>query len=310
MSKIVVALGGNALGNDAAEQLEKAKEAARAIADLIGDGHEVLVGHGNGPQVGMIKNAFGEGAKQSVTPDMPFAECTAMSQGYIGYHLQSAIEAELNARNITGRPVVSLISRVVVDAADPAFNKPTKPVGGYYDEETARKLMKETGKTYAEDAGRGWRQVVASPKPIDILEKSTIQCLLDNKRVVIACGGGGIPVAHKDGAYTGVEAVVDKDFAAARMASLVNADVLFILTAVDRVSINYRKADERQLAEMTVAEARHYSGDGHFAPGSMLPKVEAACMFVESGEGRRAIIASLEKAASALRGESGTVIHL
>ncbi|MCL2703763.1 MAG: carbamate kinase [Defluviitaleaceae bacterium] len=309
MAKIVIALGGNALGNDAYEQMEKAAVAAGAVVDLIEAGHEVLIGHGNGPQVGMIKKAFDECEKTGQTPGMPFAECTAMSQGYIGYHLQSALEAELNKRGITDNPVVSLITRVVVHTADPAFEKPTKPVGGYCDETTARKIMQETGHVYGEDAGRGWRRMVASPMPVDIMEKLTVMCLLENKRVVIACGGGGIPVAEKDGAFTGVDAVVDKDFAAARMAQLIDADILFILTAVERVCINYRKPDEKSLPGMTVAEAKKLSGEGHFAPGSMLPKVQAACMFVESGKNRRAIITSLEKAAQALSGESGTVIE-
>ena len=309
MSKIVIALGGNALGNDAKEQMEKAQVAAGAIVDLIQAGHEVLVGHGNGPQVGMIKKVFDEGAKVSAAPNMPFPECTAMSQGYIGYHLQSAIETELNARGIKDRHVASLVTRVAVDAADSAFKNPTKPVGGYFDEEAARKLMKDTGDVYGEDSGRGWRRMVASPMPVDIMEKSTIICLMENKRVVIACGGGGIPVAQKEGKFTGVDAVVDKDFAAAKMAALVDADILFILTAVDRVCINYRKPEEKELSEMTIAQARQYCSEGHFAPGSMLPKVMAACMFVENNKDKRAIITSLEKAALALRGECGTVIY-
>ena len=308
MAKIVVALGGNALGNSAAEQMEKAAVAARAVADLIACGHDVLIGHGNGPQVGQIKLAFDESEKLSLSPYMPFAECTAMSQGYIGYHLQSAIEAELHARGITDHPVATVVTRVVVDANDAAFKKPTKPVGGYYDETTAKRLMQETGNTYGEDAGRGWRRMVASPLPIDIMEISTVSCLVANGRVVIACGGGGIPVVYRDGRFTGVEAVVDKDFAAARMADLVGADMLIILTAVDKACVNFRKPDEKAISEMSVSEARRYCDEGHFAPGSMLPKVMAACMFAEGGANRRAVITSLEKAASALTGGNGTVI--
>ncbi|MCL1991818.1 MAG: carbamate kinase [Spirochaetes bacterium] len=308
MAKVVIALGGNALGNDAKEQMERAAVAAKAIADLIQAGNEVLVGHGNGPQVGMIKKVFDEGEKQSQAPNMPFPECTAMSQGYIGYHLQTAIEQELKSRGIKDRPVVSLVTRVEVDANDPAFKAPTKPVGGYYDEESARKLMKETGNVYAEDAGRGWRRMVASPLPVDILEKDTISCLIENKRLVIACGGGGIPVIQKDGKLVGAEAVVDKDFANAKMAGLVDADVLFILTAVENAYINFRQPDEKKLGEISVAEAKKYCDEGHFAPGSMLPKVMAAIMFVENAKGKRAIITSLEKAADALQGKCGTVV--
>ena len=308
MAKMVVALGGNALGNDPKEQIERAKIAAVTIADLIQAGHEVLIGHGNGPQVGMIKKAFDEGEAGKCTPGMPFPECTAMSQGYIGYHLQSAIEAELQKRGITDHPVASLVTRIEVDAADPAFAKPTKPVGNYYDENTAKQLMQDTGEVYAEDAGRGWRRMVASPLPVDILEKDTITCLLANKRVVIACGGGGIPVAKVNGAYTGMEAVVDKDFASAQMARLIDADLLVILTAVDSVSINFRQPNEEALREITTAQAKKYADEGHFAPGSMLPKVQACCLFAQNNKGKRAMITSLEKAAQALRGECGTVI--
>jgi len=308
MSKIVIALGGNALGNDAREQMEKASVAAAAVVDLIEAGHEVLIGHGNGPQVGMIKKVFDEGEKTAQSPGMPFPECTAMSQGYIGYHLQAAVEAELHRRGILDKPVVTLVTRVVVDAGDPAFQKPTKPVGGYYDEAAAKKLMADNGHFYGEDAGRGWRRMVASPMPVDIMEKSTVTCLLENNRVIIACGGGGIPVTKKGNDFVGVDAVVDKDFASAKMAQLIDAEIFIILTAVDRVCLNYRKPDEEELPEMTVEKAKQLCGERHFAPGSMLPKVQAACMFVESGKNRRAIITSLEKAALALKGESGTVV--
>ncbi|MCL2406422.1 MAG: carbamate kinase [Defluviitaleaceae bacterium] len=308
MSKIVIALGGNALGNDAVEQRQKAAIAAAAIVDLVAAGHEVLVGHGNGPQVGMIKNVFDESEKAGIAKPMPFPECTAMSQGYIGFHLQTAIEAELGKRGIN-KQVAALVSRVLVDEADPAFAKPTKPVGGYYDEAAAKHIMAETGQVFGEDAGRGWRRMVASPMPIDILEKDTVKTLLSAGRIVIAAGGGGIPVANRSGSLTGVDAVVDKDFSAAKLAELIDADVFIILTAVEKVCINYKKDNEETLSTLTVARAKELAAEGHFAPGSMLPKVQAVCMYVETKPGRKAIITSLEKAADALAGTSGTVFE-
>ncbi|GHV33600.1 carbamate kinase [Clostridia bacterium] len=307
MSKIVVALGGNALGNTAAEQLVKAQTAAKAIADLIQAGHHVVIAHGNGPQVGQIRLAFEKSAADA-SAIMPYPECTAMSQGYIGYHLQQSIDEELVSRGLDEIPVVAMLTQVVVDENDDAFKNPNKPVGKYYDAETAKKLMSETPDTYIEDAGRGWRRAVPSPKPIDIYEKITLKTLLDAGQVVIACGGGGIPVVYRGARYVGVDAVVDKDFAAAKLAHLVSADVFLILTAVERVLINYRKPDEQAVAEMTVAEAERYSAEGHFAAGSMLPKVKAACEFVSGGAGRSAVIASLERAGDALSGASGTKI--
>ncbi|MCL2592418.1 MAG: carbamate kinase [Defluviitaleaceae bacterium] len=308
MSKIVIALGGNALGNDSLEQMEKVKIAAKAIADLVQDGHEILISHGNGPQVGMIKKAFDECEKQNITPNMPFPECIAMSQGYIGFHLQAAIETELFARKITDRPVSTLVTRIVVDANDPAFLKPTKPIGSYYDEQTAIKLMQETGDFYGEDAGRGFRRMIASPMPVDIMEKETVELLLQNKRVVIACGGGGIPVTEKNGLMVGIDAVVDKDFAASHMAKLIDADMLIILTAVDNAFLNYQKENETVISQATVSEAKKYCEEGHFAPGSMLPKVMASYMFTENGKNKHAIITSLERAADALKGECGTTV--
>ncbi|GHU88475.1 carbamate kinase [Clostridia bacterium] len=307
MSRIVVALGGNALGNTAAEQLVKAQTAAKAIADLIQAGHHVVIAHGNGPQVGQIRLAFEKYGDADAL--MPYPECTAMSQGYIGYHLQQSIDEELVSRGLDEIPVVAMLTQVVVDENDDAFKNPNKPVGKYYDKETAKKLMAESTDKYAEDAGRGWRRVVPSPKPIDIYEKITLKTLLDAGQVVIACGGGGIPVVYRGARYWGVDAVVDKDFAAAKLAHLVSADVFLILTAVDRVLINYRKPDELALTDITVAEAERYAAEGHFAPGSMLPKVRAACEFVSGGGGRRAIIASLERAGDAIAGLSGTVIR-
>jgi carbamate kinase len=308
MTKIVVALGGNALGDNAQEQLKQAQLASRAIADIIEAGNNLVLAHGNGPQVGQIRLAFEEASKAGKVPLVPFAECTAMSQGYIGYHLQQAIDEELVARGHDDIPVVAMLTQVVVDPNDPAFKDPTKPVGGYYDEQTARQLMAETGETYREDAGRGWRRVVPSPKPIDIYEKMTLRTLINDNQVVIACGGGGVPVVYSGTRYHGVDAVVDKDFAAARLAHLVGAQVLLILTAVDHVFINFNTPEQKALKTCTLEETRAYIEQGYFAKGSMLPKVEAACDFVSGGSGRTAIIGSLERALDALEGKSGTLI--
>lgn len=302
MSIIVVALGGNALGNNAKEQLEKVRTTAVALTDLMAAGHTVVVTHGNGPQVGMIKLVFEAGSTA-----MPLTECTAMSQGYIGYHLQQAIQNELYVRGMH-KPVATILTQVVVDKNDKAFQNPSKPIGPYCSEEEARRLMDETGRKYIDDAGRGWRWVVPSPKPVDICEKNMITTLMNNDAIVIASGGGGIPVSEENGCYVGVEAVIDKDYAAAKLAEIIAADYLFILTAVDRVSIHFRKPNEQTLERLTVAEAETYCAEGHFAPGSMLPKVEACMQFVKSGVGRRAIIGGLENAVLALKGESGTVI--
>lgn len=309
MSKIVIALGGNALGNSANEQLTKAELAAKSIANLISDGHQVVIAHGNGPQVGKIRLAFEETSK-TAEDTMPFPECTAMSQGYIGYHLQQAIDEELVARGLADIPVVSMLTQVVVDPKDPAFANPTKPIGGYYSEDEAKKLMAESDEVYVEDAGRGWRRVVPSPKPVDIYEKISLKTLVDAGQVVIACGGGGIPVIYQGTRYKGVDAVIDKDFAAAKMAALIDADVFIILTAVDHVFVNFGKENQKALENTSVAEMKKYIAEDQFAPGSMLPKVEAAIDFAESKAGRRAIIASLEKASETLGGNSGTTVQM
>ena len=306
MKKIVIALGGNALGNTPAEQLELVRQTAKPIVDLIEEGNQVGIAHGNGPQVGMINLGMSTAAEAgAIKSDMPFPECGAMSQGYIGYHLQNSIANELAARGIQ-KTVGTLVTQVLVDEADPAFQKPSKPVGAFYDKETADKIAAERGYTMVEDAGRGWRQVVPSPKPVDVVEKDMVNTLVDSGYVVITVGGGGIPVVKKDGRLVGTPAVIDKDFASAKLAELIDADMLVILTAVDRVAINWGKPDQKALAEMTVDEAEKYCGEGHFAPGSMLPKVQAAMSFAKAGG--TAIIASLENAAAALRGESGTRI--
>ncbi len=304
MAKIVIALGGNALGNTPAEQLALVTGTAKPIVDLIEAGNQVIIAHGNGPQVGMINLGMATAAAAgAIKADMPFPECGAMSQGYIGYHLQNAINNELTARGLD-KPVGTLVTQVLVDEADPAFQKPSKPVGAFYTKEEADKIAAEKGYTMVEDAGRGWRQVVASPKPVDVVEKKMVNTLVDAGYVVITVGGGGIPVVRREGRLVGVPAVIDKDFASAKLAQLVGADKLVILTAVDRVAINWGKPDQKNLEMMTIAQAEQYCAEGQFAPGSMLPKVQAAMSFAATGG--EAIIASLEKAAAALKGESGT----
>ena len=309
MSKrIVIALGGNALGNTPYEQLKLVEETAKPIVDLIEQGNEVVIAHGNGPQVGMINLGMGTAAEAgAIKSDMPFPECGAMSQGYIGYHLQNAIGNELARRGLH-KDVATVVTQVLVDEKDPAFQNPTKPIGSFYDKETAERIAAEKGYTMVEDAGRGYRQVVPSPKPVDVIEKNVVNALIKDGCVVITVGGGGIPVIRKDGKLYGTPAVIDKDFASAKLAELVQADALVILTAVDRVAINWGRPNQTSLDEMTVARAEQYCAEGHFAPGSMLPKVKAAISFAQTGG--QAIIASLENAGAAVRGESGTVVHL
>ncbi len=304
--KIVIALGGNALGDTAVEQLSLVEETAKPIVDLIEDGNQVVIAHGNGPQVGMINLGMNFAHEQgAVKGEMPFPECGAMSQGYIGYHLQNAIGNELKKRGIK-KDVACVITQVVVDEKDEAFSKPTKPVGAFYDRETADKMATEKGWTFVEDAGRGYRRVVPSPKPIDVAEKNIVNNLVDNGYIVITVGGGGIPVIDKGGKLVGVPAVIDKDFASAKLAELVKADSLFILTAVERVCVNFGKPDQKQLKKMTLEECERYIGENQFAPGSMLPKVIACMNFAKTGG--EAIIADLKNAKLALKGESGTKI--
>lgn len=308
--KIVVALGGNALGNTPAEQLELVKNTAKPIVDLIEEGHEVILAHGNGPQVGMINLAMDTAAgHNSKIPEMPFPECGAMSQGYIGYHLQNAIREELLSRKMS-IPVATIITQVIVDENDPAFQKPTKPIGAFYTKEEAEHLIETKGFTMVEDAGRGYRRVVASPRPVDVAEKETVKTLVDSGQVVITVGGGGIPVIAKGNQLLGVPAVIDKDFASAKLAEILDADYLIILTAVEQVAINFGKPEEKWLANMNIEEANEYIKEGHFAPGSMLPKVQAAISFAESKPGRKALITSLEKAKEGIAGRTGTVISL
>jgi len=308
MSRIVVALGGNALGNTPSEQIECVQHTAEVLVPLILAGHNLIICHGNGPQVGMINLAFETGADAGITPRMPLAECTAMSQGYIGYHLQNEIDAEIERHDVQGIPVITMLTQTIVDEDDPAFQNPTKPIGSYYTEAHAKELMKETGDTYVEDSGRGWRRVVASPKPIGIYETISLKTLFYAREVIIAGGGGGIPIVKRGHRYVGVDAVVDKDFAAGKLAELIDADYFIILTSVDQVAINFGTPDQVNLREMTADEARKHIADNQFAPGSMLPKVEAAIGFAEAKKGRSAIITSLEKASEALEGTTGTKI--
>lgn len=306
--QIVIALGGNALGNTPAEQKEAVLAAAGHIAGLVKDGYQIVIVHGNGPQVGAINLAFEMASQQNPNvPLMPFAECTGMSQGYIGFHLQNALQNTFAAQDITTH-VSTAITQVVVDINDSAFQDPTKPVGLFYTEEESKAIAAERGYTFVEDSGRGYRRVVPSPEPVDIKEKGTIRCLMENGDVVIACGGGGIPVYRENGQMHSVDAVIDKDKAAAKLAEVINADTLIILTAVPRVAINFGKPEQKWLERITIAEARQYIKEGHFAPGSMLPKVEAAIKFVEANPGREAIITSLENAYQAVTEDNGTVI--
>ncbi|MBQ9178377.1 MAG: carbamate kinase [Prevotella sp.] len=307
--RLVIALGGNALGNNPQEQLELVKNTASTIVDLVEDGYDVVIGHGNGPQVGMVNLAFEYSSTSGGnTPAMPFPECGAMTQGYIGYHLQQAVGRELARRGIN-KPCAAVVTQVVVDKNDSAFQKPTKPVGMFYGKEDAERIAKETGYTFVEDAGRGYRRVVPSPLPCKIVELPVVEQLVNLHNVVITVGGGGIPVIEKGaGDYEGVAAVIDKDRASAKLALDLNADMLVILTAVEQVAINFNKPDQKNLEQMTLAEARQYISEGHFAPGSMLPKVESCISFVENTNGGRALITSLEKAKEALQGKTGTMI--
>ena len=306
--RIVIALGGNALGKNLEEQMHAVKTTASAIADLIEDDHEVVIAHGNGPQVGMIQNAFAAYHKQQAKSDiMPLSMCVAMSQGYIGYDLQNMIGEELDRRGL-GIHCATVLTQVAVDPADPAFQHPTKPIGAFMTETEARVFAKATGYQVREDSGRGWRRVVPSPVPQDIVELETVRDLMEDGCVVIAAGGGGIPVTVRDGVHTAVDAIVDKDLTSAILAWRVRADILVILTAVEKVYLDFGKPTQKALDAMAVSEARAYMEQGQFAPGSMLPKVQACVKFVEAHPGGRAVITSLDHAAAGLRGETGTLI--
>lgn len=307
--KVVVALGGNALGDSPEQQLELVKGTAEPIVDLVEKGYDVIIVHGNGPQVGMINLAMEFSAnKGGNTPYMPFPECGAMTQGYIGYHLQQAIQDELKARGIR-KACATVITRVVVDGTDPGFQNPTKPVGSFYTKEEADAIAAEKGFTFVEDSGRGYRRVVPSPAPRRIVELEVVEQLVSAGNIVITVGGGGIPVVETEAGLKGVAAVIDKDRASALLARDVKADQLIILTAVDRVCVNFNKPDQRELSSMTLAEAREYIDQGQFAPGSMLPKVQSCMEFVQSSaNGGTALITSLSRASEALNGKTGTIV--
>ncbi|MBR3840370.1 MAG: carbamate kinase [Erysipelotrichales bacterium] len=308
MGRIVVALGGNALGNSPAEQVELVKNTAKTIVDLVEDGYEIAISHGNGPQVGMIQTAFEVASKSdSKIPEMHLPECGAMSQGYIGYHLVSGIRNELLKRNIN-KEVTCLVTEVEVSQLDEAFKNPTKPIGSFVSKEEAAELMTKTGDVYIEDAGRGYRKVVASPKPQCILERNTIDSLLTQGTIVVCVGGGGIPIIKGD-EYVGVAAVIDKDLSSAKLAIDLKADKLVILTAVEKVCINFNTPNQKALDHMTTNEAYTYIDQNQFAAGSMLPKVRACIEFVEKTN-NSALITSLEKAKAALNNQTGTKITL
>jgi len=308
--KVVIALGGNALEDKslpptAESQLEVVRRTADYIAEISCRGYEIAIAHGNGPQVGRI--LLSSEAAKEVTPAMPFDVCGAMSQGYIGYHIQQGLKYALNKRN-KNTPVVSLVTQVVVEKDDAAFKNPSKPIGPFYTEEQAKKIAEEKGFIMKEDAGRGWRRVVPSPMPRKIVELNSVKLLWDST-IVITVGGGGIPVIeNQDGTLEGVAAVIDKDLAAERLAEDVGADILMILTEVEKISINFKKPNQQDLSHMTVAQAAQLIEEGHFAPGSMLPKVQAAVKFVRNNPDKIAIITSLYKAVDALEGTAGTVI--
>ena len=308
--RIVVALGGNALGNNLPEQMAAVKETAKAIADLIEGGNEVIVAHGNGPQVGMIQAAMTELTRSDPEKYIPcpLSVCVAMSQGYIGYDLQNALREELLDRGIN-KGVATVLTQVEVDPEDPAFKNPTKPIGSFMTKEEADKMVAERGYQVVEDAGRGYRRVVASPKPKSVVELDTIRALVDSDHIVVACGGGGIPVFKTEGHHLkGAAAVIDKDFASEVLAEQLDADYLIILPAVEKAAINFGKPEQKWLDTISVAEAEQYCAEGHFAPGSMLPKVQAAMRFAESKPGRRALITLLEKARDGIDGKTGTVV--
>ena len=309
MSKIVIALGGNALGNTPEEQMDRLESVAKIIVKLISEGNKIVLTHGNGLQVGQIALAMEYAHQGNVnTPLMPFAECGSMSQGYIGYQLQQALQDEMERQKVK-KDCVTVITQVLVAANDPAFQNPTKPIGAFYSKEQADELTKMKGYTFVSDAGRGFRRVVPSPKPIDIIESRAIKKLVDDDIVVIAVGGGGIPVIKNDKKelLEGVDAVIDKDLSSALLGELIDADILLILTAIDKVYLNFNTPEQKALDILTTTDARKYIQNDEFAKGSMLPKVEACIKFVNSSK-KLAIITSLDEAAEALSSNVGTKI--
>ena len=307
MAKVVVALGGNALGKSPEEQLKLVKNTASSLIGLIDAGNQVVISHGNGPQVGAINLGMNFAAENGKTAAFPFPECGAMSQGYSGYHLQQSLQNELHRRWMN-KNVATVVTQVAVDPEDPAFQNPSKPVGDFYTKEQAEQIEKEKGYTFKEDAGRGYRQVVPSPLPQKIMELNSIKTLIEAGDLVIAGGGGGVPVIMTDDGLQGVPAVIDKDRSSALLADKIDADTLIILTAVDYVFVNYGKPDEKALKTLNVAEAQKYMDEKQFAAGSMLPKIEACLSFVEGHPERKALITSLNGLDDALAGKVGTVI--
>ena len=309
--KIVVALGGNALGSNLVEQMTSVTDAVKPIADLIEAGYEVVVTHGNGPQVGVIQDAMTLLSRENPEkhPHFPLSVCTAMSQGYIGYDITNKLREELLDRGIK-KGVSCVLTQVEVDPEDPAFKNPTKPIGPFLTKEEAEAKAALRNHVFIEDSGRGYRRVVASPEPISIIEIDTIRTLADAGYVVIAAGGGGIPVFKAENNHLkGSPAVIDKDRASELLAEELDADVLIILTAVEKAAVNFNKPDQQWLDDLTPDEARKYIAEGQFAPGSMLPKIEAAVKFAESKPGRTALITLLEKAKDGIEGKTGTRIH-
>lgn len=306
--KIVIALGGNALGNNLPEQMEAVKTTAKAIVDLAEDGNEIVIVHGNGPQVGVINNAMTEFAHKDGSEPTPLSVCVAMSQAYIGYDIQNALREEFLNRGAKLPPVATMVTQVRVDPEDPAFRDPSKPIGRFMSKDEALKEAGDRGWIVREDAGRGYRRVVASPKPKEIIELSAIRAMADDGQIVICCGGGGIPVVAEGKHLAGVPAVIDKDFAAELLAESLDADMLLILTAVEKAAVHFGKPEQRWLSAISAEEAERYAEEGQFAAGSMLPKVQAAIRFARSRKGRTAVITLLEKAREALQGKTGTRI--
>lgn len=308
--RIVIALGGNALGDTLPEQMIAVKSTAQALCDLIEEGHQVVVVHGNGPQVGMINNAMAALSREDEKqPNTPLSVCVAMSQAYIGYDLQNALREELRKRGFVRTPVVTVVTQVRVDANDPAFENPSKPIGHFMTKEQADHAAEAYGYIMKEDSGRGYRRVVASPKPVEIVEQDAINSLVDANKIVICCGGGGIPVTLQGDHLKGASAVIDKDFASCLLAKELGADMLVILTAVEKVAVNFGKPDQKWLDDLSIEEAQKYIAEGQFAPGSMLPKVQAAIDFASSAPDRTAMITLLEKAKEGIKGNTGTRIH-
>jgi len=311
MKKILIALGGNALQEPGGEctadaQLATVEKACEHIVSVIEQGYQVVVAHGNGPQVGrlMLQNEH----SASITPAMPLDVCIAMSQGMIGYHIQQALGKVLRGRGKESK-VSTLVTQIVVDKNDPMFKNPTKPIGLFYTEEEAKAITAEKGYPMKEDSGRGWRRVVASPLPVEIIELDAVKCLMNSGFTVVAVGGGAVPVVKDEaGNFSGVAAVVDKDFAGEKLAEDVDADTLLILTAVEKAYLNFQKPDQKDIDTVSADQADKYIAEGHFAPGSMLPKVEAAVKFARSAPGRRGIITTPDKAVEALAGKTGTIV--